>query len=406
MGAFAKLRGLWGNRPRSSVRSGNGWMNGSTPFDVMVDRESVSGFAALFRGVEVIKGQLLATPLLVFDGREEAPNSAAARCIRRTDPAHMETAISDMLWSGNGWLRIIRDGTGAPYSLDCVQAFRVSAEIDTGGNVVYRVDGNIVDPVDYVHLQCRNNFSPYVGDGLIQSNDESVANVAATLSIYRALQTNGSHAELFLTTEAQLNRQQMQTLREAYNEQTKGWAAGGVPILSNGLKPVVAKTLPSALDQDVIKSLEFSVAEAARMTGVPLHYLSVRDSSAYASAVESGREFYRTTIRPLQYRVERELSAKLGADIRYDAGEVTLGYGVDRADTLSKLMYSGLISANEARQTLGYSPIKHGDVMSMPANQLPINNWLDNGLRPVTATPATPAKELNKWLTEKGLTNA
>ena len=98
---------------------------------------------------------------------------------------------------------------------------------------------------------------------------------------------------------------------------------------------------------------------------------------AYSSAIEESRTFYRNTLRPLLFKIERELSLKLGADIRHDQGEISLGYGSERAETLSKLLNAGILSPNEARQAVGFSPVQYGDTIGRPANTVELSNWID-----------------------------
>ncbi|MEC5386413.1 phage portal protein [Uliginosibacterium sp. H3] len=382
----------WLGWPRRELpaRYSDGWQAG-TSLDDAKGPGPVEGFAALRRGVEILTGQLTSTPLLVYgpDGTE-APTSGAARCLRATDPAHLEAGISDCLWTGNGWLHIVRNAAGVASALEHVQAFRMSAAIEQEG-VVYRCDGQPINPQDYLHLMCRNAYSAYVGDGLTESYGTSIGALMATVSIYRQLQTNGSHAEAFLSTDEKLTVDQMKQLRAAYMEQTSNrGAAGGAVILSYGLKPETLRRLPSALDADIVKTLDFSVAEASRMTGVPLMLLSVKDASAYASATESHRAFYRTTIRPLMHRVEQELSRKLGQTIKYDVGEVALGSGVERADVLSKLLYAGIINTDEARAAVGYGPVDGGAVIGKPANSLPLPAWLATQAKAQQPAPQEP----------------
>jgi hypothetical protein len=101
-------------------------------------------------------------------------------------------------------------------------------------------------------------------------------------------------------------------------------------------------------------------------------------------------------------KIESELAAKLGATVYFDLGELVLGFGQERADVLSKLTYSGLMSINEARETLGYGSIKDGDTTGMPSNQLPLANWLDNGLQSQPTAP-TPAANLAMFRARKGI---
>jgi HK97 family phage portal protein len=243
-----------------------------------------------------------------------------------------------------------------------------------------------------------------VGESLIEHNSTSVAMIMATSSIFRQLQSNGSFAESFIVTEKDLTKEQITRLRELYDQQTSNHhAAGGTVIMSSGLKPMALKTLPSALEADINASLNYTVEESARMLGIPLSFMSVKDAVAYNSAIEAGREFLRNTLRPIMRKIESELGAKLGADVYFDIGEIVLGFGNERADVLSKLTYSGMISINEARATLGYGSIKNGDVTGMPSNQLPLDNWLDNGAPEPSTQAPNPAKDLAMFRARKGI---
>lgn len=363
--------GLW-PRPQLPPRYSDGWQAG-TPLDA-TRTSSALGFSALRRGLEIVTGQLVSTPLLVFDGTTELPDSPQANILANTDPADFETALSDMVTTGNGWLQLVDD------HLECIQAFRVSALIDSNGQVHYFVDSGIeLDMARTVHLQCRNYYSPFLGDSLLEAYSESAASMMMTLSIFRQIQSNGSFAEVIISTEMPLTSTQMKELRSKYDEMTAAaqGAIGGTVIMGGGMKPYVIRKVPTALDQDIVASLNFTVEEAARMTGVPLSMLSTRDTgAAYNSSVEQNRAFYRATMRPLFYRVEKELSRVLGTSIQYDVQELLLGTGLERAEVLSKLLQVGVMSIDEARESLAYGTIPGGDVHMMPLNSVPLAEWL------------------------------
>jgi HK97 family phage portal protein len=389
-------------RPPLPPRYENGWQ-ARTPLDD-TKQGSTNGMAAINRGVAVICGNLTCTPMLVRQGAKEVTEGPVYWCLKRTQPSHFEATFYDMIQCGNGWMKIERKD-GLPYRLSHVQNHRMGAEITPNGDVKYRIDGVDINYDDYIHVMARNAFSAYVGEGIVEHNSESVGMLLATTSIFRQLQGNGSHAEGFLTTDSMLTKTQIAQLREAYDQQAANGKgnAGGLIILAGGLKPATMKKLPSALDQDIISSLQFTVEEASRMTGVPLSFLGVRDANSYNSAIEAGREFLRNTLRPLMFKVEGELSSKLGETIYFDTAELVLGFGSERADVLSKLIYSGVVTPNEARQTLGFGEIKGGDISGMPANSVPLPAWLDSGQTPTAPTAPNPAKDLALFRARKGI---
>jgi HK97 family phage portal protein len=255
--------------------------------------------------------------------------------------------------------------------------------------VQYLCDGQPIVYDDFIHIMLRNSYSSFLGESLIAQNDQSVANIMAVFWLQNQLQSNGSHVDMFLTTDMSFNAEQMSRLRTSYNEQASNLGkSGGTVILSSGLKPEIVKKLPSALESDLIKSLDWTTTEISRMTGVPLTYLAMPESSNYGSAVESSRAFFITTMNPMFHKIAEEFSYKLGADIRFDTSETTMGMGQERAEILSKLLYSGTISPNEARASLGFSPVPYGDVTGMPQNTLPLDAWIDTQPNQAKQAPA------------------
>lgn len=371
MGIIQSFRRVFGLGEMIGVQPGyDGWISKITS-----SQSGLNGFAALTRGLEIIRGQLTSTALLHFENDKEVQNSAIARAIKRTSTAHFDFAFHDCLTTGNGWMKIHRNESGSAHHFEAIQAFRISASMKDNAPE-FRLDGLPMDMNDYLHFQCRNCFSPFLGDSLIESYSQSIASIVATLNIFGQLQSNGSFADVCLSTDMSLSKVQADQLRASWKDQTSGQNIGGVPILSNGLKPITFRRLPTALDQEIIRSMEFSVSEASRMTGVPLQFLSVKDSTSYASALQGAIEFHRVTVKPLMIRIQQEMSLKLDARIEYDHGEISLGFGSERAETLSKLVYSGVLNRNEARHLMGYGSAADCDQFSMPVNQAPVDKWL------------------------------
>lgn len=399
MNILGSFRNLF-QRPSLPPRYSDGWQAEVPGLDDTMSG-SLAGFAALNRGISIIVGNLVSTPLLVKSGTTELTDTPVNQCLAATPVSHWEAAFYDQIQTGNGWLRIIKTN-GVAVRLEHVQAHRMSAQLTPDGEVEYLLDQKPIVYQNFIHLMCRNAYSAYVGEGLVEHHSTSIAMVLATTSIYRQLQSNGSFAEAYISTEKDLTKDQITRLREVYDQQTTNRrAAGGTVILSSGLSPSVIKKLPSALDQDIIKSLDWTIAESARMTGVPLSFLAVKDATAYASSIENGREFLRNTLRPLMVKIEGELSSKLFAKVYFDIGELVLGFGNERADVLSKLTYSGLMSTNEAREALGYGAIPNGDVTGMPSNQVPLHSWIDAGT--TQPSEADPIKELAIYRQRKGI---
>jgi HK97 family phage portal protein len=404
MNLFSQATRWLFNRPLLPPRYTDGWQAHLPPS--VVNEGSATGLATFNRCSALIVGHCVSTDLLVHKGTIEAPNANASLVLRNTPKAHLESAFYDQLVTGNGWLFINREN-GVPTSLTQIQAHRMSATLN-GNDVEYQCDGKPINPNDFIHFMMRNSYSPYVGEGILEQSHQSASLVLSAVSIARQLQSNGSYSDMFLTTESNLTSDQANRLRDSYNNAagTAG-AAGGAVILSNGLKPMAVKNLPSALEADTVKTLEFGVSEMARVFGIPLSFLSLQNNGqSYNSSLEEARAYYRNTLKALFTRIEDELTRKLcdgDHKITYDISDMILGASTERAETLSKLLFSGTISVNESRAIMKYSPVVGGDTLGLPLNSIPLENWLEKD-KPEPPKPANdPQKDFEMFKTRKNL---
>lgn len=379
---FSRAAGWLFNRPALPPRYNDGWQAQLPPGSL--DEGSATGLATFNRCAALIVGHCVSTELLVFNGTQEASTSVAAKVLRNTGKAHLEAAFYDQLITGNGWLYINREG-GIPVSLTQIQAHRMGAILN-GNEVEYQCDGKPIKQSDFIHFMMRNSYSPYVGEGILEQSHQSASLVLSAVTIARQLQSNGSYSDMFLATDSNLSSDQAKSLRESYNKAAgNAGSAGGAVILSNGLKPMAVKNLPSALEADTVKTLEFGVSEMARVFGIPLSFLSLQNNGqSYNSSLEEARAYYRNTLKALFTRIEDELTHKLcdgQHKVSYDISDMILGASTERAETLSKLLSSGTISVNESRAIMKYSPVADGDSIGVPTNSIPLQNWIDKDKR-------------------------
>jgi HK97 family phage portal protein len=390
---FSRAAGWFFNRPALPPRYSDGWQAQIPPS--ALDQGSPTGLATFNRCAALIVGHCVSTEMLVFKGTQEAPQSTAAMVLRNTPKAHLEASFYDMLVLGNGWLFINRVD-GVPSSLTQIQAHRMSAVLN-GNEVEYQCDGKRIDSNNFIHLMTRNSYSPFIGEGILEQSHQSASLVISAVTIARQLQNNGSYSDMFLATDLNLSADQTRQLREAYNKAAgNAGASGGAVILSNGLKPMTVKELPSALEADIVKTLEFGVSEMARVFGIPLSFLSLQNNGqSYNSSLEEARAYYRNTLKALFTRIEDELTRKLCEGehkITYDISDMILGASTERAETLSKLLFSGTISVNESRAIMKYSPVAGGDSLGVPVNSIPLQNWLVKD-KPQAPKPANDAQK-------------
>lgn len=93
--------------------------------------------------------------------------------------------------------------------------------------------------------------------------------------LQQQLVQNRASPSAVLTTDLHLDAAQVQNLRDRWNEQSKGLHAGGVPILTHGLK-VQPWTQPAAAkDLQLAELLKLTDQHIALVFRIPLQLLSL-----------------------------------------------------------------------------------------------------------------------------------
>ena len=136
---------------------------------------------------------------------------------------------------------------------------------------------------------------------------------------------------------------------------------------------------PKDMDFSVLKKM--SAIDIALCFGVPAQLVGIPDAQTYNNMPEARLALYEETIIPILRRIQSDLNEWLtpqfGDDLR-------LEYDVDSIPAMAESrkrvfesvvsgVNSGILTRNEAREKLGYDPIKGGDTLFISATMMPIS---------------------------------
>lgn len=171
---------------------------------------------------------------------------------------------------------------------------------------------------------------------------------------------------------------QKDSLRQSFDSLNSGRPV----VLEGGLE---MKDVPvPALDRlQMLDLSRYGTEEIARAWGVPTSMLSQSEGINYASAAEQSRQFVTVSLQPFARRVESALAEKLlsrnerasGFSVSIDLTQMLLGHGQERSEYFSRMVNAGVMTTNEARNQAGLSDVSGGDVVRMPVNTLPMEQW-------------------------------
>ncbi len=362
-----------------------------------VTPQSAMGLTAVYRACSLLADAASSSPLYLYSrpqngGRVVDTTSAGARALATLAQEDAELFGFSTALVGNGFLRIVRDGAGAPFELRAIAPWRVTLEVeDTTTAIWYRLaadpstgEGPALLPAkDVVHARYRTTSSRLVGTAPMASCSPAFALALQSRDVQRALFSNLASPGGVLTAPGKVEPAVSRKLQSDWHENYRQGGTGRVAVLTNGFEfqPMIFK----AADQELLSQVKASSVEVGVAYGIPATYLTDGAHMTYASASEATRALYALALRGFCVRLADALARKLltrneraaGASVAYDLSGMLVLPGTEMADFLSKLANSGLMTANEIRNDyLDLPDAAGGDVLRAPSSSVPADQFV------------------------------
>ena len=237
-------------------------------------------------------------------GRERVTASAVSRILRRPNDYQsgadfLQILVWELYATGNAYCLALRNDRYEVDELHLMKASMCQPMLGPEGDVFYKVAGNdvisrrlggkanfelMIPARDILH--CRLNARsgapwPLVGES-------PLASIGAELMTQGAI--NGSQANFYLnqarpsavlSTDLVLDKDQVQALRDRWDDQSRGLKAGGTPILTAGLKVLPWTT--SARDSQTAELFKLSDERIALAFRIPMQILGIGGGSPAGS---------------------------------------------------------------------------------------------------------------------------
>ncbi len=285
---------------------------------------------------------------------------------------------------------IFERGTCSPYfHPDGELFYSVGKDVTTAEGI-----DSLIPERNIMHIRQNTELAHnLIGVSDIQASAYALG-IHATLSKSQlAFYNNASRPSGVLETEKVLNREQMTTLRAAFQEQSKDWSAGKVPILTAGLQWKAAGL--TTADAQTIAAHKFSGELIATSFGVPHSLIGLKDSS-YNNAEHQSNAFLSLSLGALLQNIEESLmkafDMPMNEYVQMDVKGLLRNSHTDRIQSLTRGITGGVYSINEARAMENLSPIPGQDVPMVQAQMIPVT-VLDS-MRQTEADRASTAEDL------------
>jgi HK97 family phage portal protein len=348
-------------------------------------------------------------------GRTRVENSALSRVLRR--PNDYETASSFMLGlvhslyrEGNAFALALRNSRFEVDSLHLMNARQSSPvvvrnEDDGDAEIFFRLGGNaVVDHMfdggqllvpsrDVLHIKLHSSHRyphPLVGETPLFAamTDIAVGNAFAQQQLQ--FLANQARPSAVLSTDLVLDRDQVQQIRDRWNEQAKGLHQGGTPILTSGLKVMPWST--PAKDAQLAELSKLSAERICWAFGIPLQLLGLANTPATSTETLMG--FWLSTgLGFCLNHVEQSFDRLFGLEgepqefCEFSTDALLRSAQKDRIEALARAVQSGIYSPNEARAAEDLDAVPYGDEPRVQAQVIPLSAA---GSIPAAPTPLVP----------------
>jgi HK97 family phage portal protein len=343
-------------------------------------------------------------------GRERVSNSALSRILRHPNDYQ---SVSDFLLNAARWLYLegncyalaLRNSRYEIDELHLMDSNLSFPRVAQSGEIFYQLNGNdIIDkrlngeellPVpmrDVLHIRLhvsRRFPRPLVGESPLVAAYADVGVGAAIAAQQTAFYRNEARPSAVLSTDLTLDKDQVQALRDRWNDQSTKLHQGGTPILTAGLKvqpwAVASKDAATA---DILKLSSENIALAFR---IPLQILGLGGTSYNStellmqSWIASGLGFALNHIEEA-FGVLFELKGQPDEYAEFDTAALLRSAQKDRIEALARGVQGGIYSPNDARQQEGLAAVQFGDEPRVQQQVVPLS-----AAKAIPASPPAPA---------------
>jgi HK97 family phage portal protein len=341
---------------------------------------------------------------------EQVTNSAAFRVMNRpnsyqTTPGFLLNMIATALFEGEAFAFATRNDRNEVNAIHPMANTSTSVRIAEDGSIYYAFGSNqlagtdpsfIVPARDVIHLKFHTPRHPLIGESPIKAAALAVGINVALSTSQNAFFNRMNRASGILSTEQSLTKEQMMRLREAFDAQSKSWAQGGMPILSNGLK--FQQLSVNSQDAQLVEAQRMSIEEICRVYGVPPELVGSTGKTANSNTEALISHWLSISLGSYLEHTERTFDALFGLSgtdyIELDTTALLRTSFEKRIEALTKAVQGGLFTPDEARGKEGYGPTPGGNSAFLQRQMVPvnrINEILDNELAKVAANAAPPA---------------
>ena len=237
----------------------------------------------------------------------------------------------------------------------------------------------VVPARDVLHIKLDTRRNPLIGETWLSALAPEVATHSAIYNAAATFSNNMSRPSGVLTTDLPIKQPDVETLRNRWNEQAKGMNAGGVPILTHGLKfqPISI----SNEDAQIVEQQKMTDQKIASVFGVPAILLGITDTATQKTAEALMAEWLASGLGFVINHIEQAFDKFIGLATvpegrewtEFDTSVLLRSMFRERIEGYVRGVQGGIFAPNEVRELEGYAPVEEGDEPRVQQQMVPLS---------------------------------
>lgn len=285
----------------------------------------------------------------------------------------VKNLIKDCIMHGNAFCYVHRDNKGNPISLEYLPFGQCNIVYNQITKILlYQVPSiskKFVEPINLIHIRMLTDDG-INGKSILSYADTTLKLSGAAEKSAQSFFNSGCTVQGILSTDSpRLTKEQRQSIRQAWGESQLGQGTG-ISVLEAGMKYTPVSS--NSKDSQLLESRLYSVQEIARFFNISPTLLGDLSKTSYNTLEASQQAFVLNALMPYVDMLEQELNEKLLSPAQKQSYYIDI-YEQDiiKADKQSQVNYlttlvnAGIITRNEARIELGFSPMEGADELTV-----------------------------------------
>jgi HK97 family phage portal protein len=334
----------------------------STYAAVPVNPTTALQHSAVWACVNLIAGSISTLPLYAYRRGERDPLPDLPLLLRQPSatmnlPDWLYAALQSLLLSGNCYGQIVdRAGAGLlPAQVELLAPDRVQVTAESA--VVYRLDGQEVDPASIWHVKAFTSAGNVIGLSPIAHARQAVGLGLAAEKYGAQWFGDSATPSGLLTTDQRIDPKTAETLKMRWNARHRG--NRDIAVLGDGARFQPVSINPE--ESQFLESTRANVATVARYFGVQPELIGGESggSLTYANVEQRALDFLQFGLAPWLVRLETAISGLLSSTttVKFNAGALVRTDLLTRYQAHESAIRAGWKLRSEVRELEDLPPV-------------------------------------------------